>query len=166
MNIYNFFKHQRQLSEIMSSDSGMSRWFYIRLMIMSVVEILATIPLGSWIMATAIKAGLGPWVSWANVHSDYSYIYKIPSTKWRRNWADSPDVYRWLVVLCAFTFFTFFGFADEARNNYRCMYRWLVSLFGYSTSSGIFSGRSHTYVDQHSGFDCWAHVFPAPLHLT
>ena len=166
MNIYNLYRRQHQLSEIMSSNSGMSRWFYIRLMIICVVETLATIPLGSWVMATVVKAGLRPWVSWANVHSDYSYIQKIPSTEWRRNWAHSPDVYRWLVVLCAFAFFALFGFADEARQNYCRMYRWLVSLFGYSTMSNIFSGRSHAYVDQSAGFECWAHIFPVLLHLT
>ena len=136
-------------------------------MIMSAVEMLATIPLGSWIMAAFIKTGLRPWVRWADVHSDYNYIHKIPSTEWRRtgNWAQSPDLFRWLIVFCAFTFFAFFGVADEARQNYRRMYRWLVNLFGYSTSSGISSGRSHAYVDQRADFECWAHVFSVLLHL-
>ena len=152
MNIYNLYKRQRQLSDI-SFNSGLSRCFkfYIRLMTMSIVEILATVSLGLWRMATAIKAGVEPW---ADVPSDHSYISKIPNTEWRRNWVYSPDVNRWLTVIGAFAFFAFFGFADEARQNYRRMYRWLVSLFGCSTLSNIFSGLLHAYVDQRAGFEC------------
>jgi pheromone a factor receptor len=164
MNIYNLYKRQCQLSEILSSNSGMSRRFYIRLMMMSGVEMLATVPLGSWFLASAIEGGYVPW-SWAKAHNDYSPISIFPSTVWQRQWLRGPDMFRWLVVLCAFTFFAFFGLADEARQNYRRMYRWLINLFGYSTSSGIFSGRSHAYVDQRADFECWAHVFSVLLHL-
>jgi pheromone a factor receptor len=138
MSIYHLYKRQGLLSEMIYSGCGLNRSFYIRLMMISGVEILGTIPLASFFMANAIEQGLTPWVSWANVHSSYSVIEQFPSIVWKHHLhqALGYEMFRWSLVLCAFIFFAFFGFAEEARQNYHRLYRWLASLFGYSTSSG------------------------------
>jgi pheromone a factor receptor len=138
MSIYHLYKRQGQLSEVISSGCGMSRSLYIRLMMISGIEILGTIPLASLVMANDIEQGLTPWVSWADVHSSYSEIEHIPNIVWKHlpHQALGFELFRWSLVLCAFIFFAFFGFAEEARKNYRRFYSWLANLFGYSTSSG------------------------------
>ena len=143
-SIYHFYRHQSHLSEMISSRNGHNRSLYIRLMMFSGVEILLTIPLGSFFMAVDIKQGLSRWVSWADVHSSYSVIDQVPSIVWKHDLYQALgfEMFRWLLVLCAFIFFAFFGFAEEARKNYRRVYRWFASLFGYSTSSGTSIGSS------------------------
>ncbi|KAI0250420.1 GPCR fungal pheromone mating factor [Lactifluus subvellereus] len=144
-SIYHLYKRQGQLSEMISFGCGLNRSFYFRLMILAGVEILGTVPLASFFIAIDIKQGLKPWVSWADVHSHYSVIRQFPSIVWKHNLysALGIEMFRWSLVLCAFIFFAFFGFAEEARHNYRRVYRWLSNLFGYSTSSGIFIAPSH-----------------------
>jgi hypothetical protein len=44
----------------------------------------------------------------------------------------SLELYRWTPVFCAFSFFAFFGFAEEARKNYRLLASTLAKLIGYT----------------------------------
>ncbi|KAI0250465.1 pheromone A receptor-domain-containing protein [Lactifluus subvellereus] len=143
--IYHLYKRQHLRNEIISSKYGVNRSLYIRLMMLAGAEILGTIPLGSFIIVLDVKDGLRPWVSWADVHRNYFKIMQIPSSVWKhgRNSAIGGELYRWLLVLCAFVFFAFFGFADEARQNYRHAYWSLASLFNHSTSSGTAIGSLH-----------------------
>ncbi|KAI0250400.1 GPCR fungal pheromone mating factor [Lactifluus subvellereus] len=128
-SIYHLYKRQGQLSDTTCFGGDLNRSFYIRLMMLAGVEILGTIPLASFLIAIAIKRGLTPY---------YSVIAQVPSIVWKHDWymALVVEMFRWSLVLCAFVFFAFFGLAEEARRNYRRLYRWLASLFGYSTSSG------------------------------
>jgi len=79
-------------------------------------------------MVMDAKLGVSPWRSWAYQHRDYSHIIQIPGSIWKNN----PDVvvqlelWRWMLVVCAFIFFAFFGFAEEARRHYYLIYTLLV----------------------------------------
>lgn len=42
---------------------------------------------------------------------------------------------RWAAVLCAFTFFGFFGYSDEAKKNYRLLAYTITRRFGNSAST-------------------------------
>ncbi|KAH9976617.1 GPCR fungal pheromone mating factor [Lactifluus volemus] len=111
MNIYHLYKRKRQFKDmpVISSDSSLNKSLYIRLMALSTVEILGTIPLGSFWIAFDIKEGLTKWGSWADIHSYYSVIQQIPSIVWKHNSTTvvSLELSRWSVVLCAFLFFAF-----------------------------------------------------------
>ena len=52
----------------------------------------------------------------------------------------SLELSRWLSVVCAFIFFGFFGFADEAKKNYRSALQTVAKRIGIST--GTFSSSS------------------------
>lgn len=143
MTIYQFYKRGRQFNQIMSSNRGLNQSRYIRLMCLSMIEVLGTIPLSSFVLATNIRLGFIKWVSWADTHSNYSRVVEIPSIIWKtdHNTHVLSELFRWSLVLCAFIFFGFFGFADEARRHYRLVYTSLASRIGLSTSSG--KGSSH-----------------------
>lgn len=47
-----------------------------------------------------------------------------------------------LRVACAFVFFAFFGFVDDALQNYRHLYSSVASLIGYLTSNLHGSSRA------------------------
>ena len=165
MTIYQFYKRERQFNEIMSGHRGLNRNRYIRLVVLCSCEMLGTVPLSSLVLARNLKYGFTPWVSWTDVHSYYSHIFQYPSISWKHDpgFVGGLEFFRWSLVLCAFVFFAFFGFADEARQNYRRMYRSLATRVGSSTLSGTFIGSSHAYVGQPMGFECWAHVFSVHL---
>jgi pheromone a factor receptor len=146
MNIYHLYMRQRQSTDMVSSSSEFDRSLYIRLMALSSIEILGTIPLGSFWIVFNIKFGIQKWRSWAQIHSDYSHIEQIPNIVWKNNSKVvlSLELFRWTVVLCAFLFFAFFGFAKEARRNYRLVYTALACRVGYLLSTS--SNSPHEYV--------------------
>jgi pheromone a factor receptor len=153
----------------MSATPGFTRSRYIRLMVVSAVEILGTIPLGTvWIVKTA-KLGVDPWRGWAYTHEHYSVVYQVPASIWKNdpNSVLFLELYRWSLVLCAFLFFALFGFADEARRHYRRVYASIASRIGYSTS--LLHRSSHKCVPVQSTSPSRlmvAHVFFSVLHLS
>ena len=146
MNIYLFYTREVLFRQIMSAAPGFTRSRYIRLMIVSAVEILGTIPLGTVLIVKNVKMGVDPWRGWTYTHEHYSAVYQVPASVWK----NSPnsvlflEMYRWSLVLCAFLFFALFGFADEARRHYRLVRASIASRIGYSTSA--LQKSSHTCV--------------------
>ena len=137
MNIYLFYMRELRFREIMSATPGLSRSRYIRLMVISTIEMLGTIPLGSIWIVKIVQSGVEPWRGWAYTHDHYSVVYQIPASVWKSipNSVFFLEMYRWLLVLCAFLFFALFGFADEARRHYRRVYASLASRIAHSTSA-------------------------------
>jgi pheromone a factor receptor len=119
-------------------------------MALSSIDIFATIPLATYYMVKDVKRGVRPWISWEDTHSYYSRVIPIPALIWKNDPDEAQvlEMYRWSLVLCAFVFFAFFGFADETRQQYRRVFTSLVRRIGYPTSFGTFSGSSHAYVVQ------------------
>jgi pheromone a factor receptor len=128
MAIYTFHKREREFMRVVTSDRGLSGDRYIRLMALSATEILGTIPLGTYFIVYNAKKDVEPWKSWADTHSHYSTIYQFPGVIWKNdpNMAIGLEMFRWLLVACAFVFFAFFGLVDEARRHYRLVYAWLA----------------------------------------
>ena len=130
----------------MSASQGLTRSRYMRLMAIGFIEVLCTIPIGTYIIVYNARQGIVPYVSWAHTHSNYSQVAQVPSFIWRNEPSMSigAEMYRWLLVVCALVFFALFGFADEARNHYRRVYTSLASRIGYSTFT--LQGSSHGLV--------------------
>ncbi|SRR6266576_1202316 len=134
MAIYTFYKRRRNYMQLISSAN---RGRYIRLMAISSMEILGTIPIGTYYIVLNAKMGLVPWKGWARMHSHYSEITQIAGFIWR----DEPlmslalELPRWSLVSCAFVFFALFGFAGEARLHYYRLYKSIARHIGKSTST-------------------------------
>ncbi|KAH9964859.1 pheromone A receptor-domain-containing protein [Russula dissimulans] len=134
-----------KFKQILSFNRGLNRGRYLRLMALSTIEILGTIPLGTYILVSNARSGMIPWKSWADTHSNYSRVVQVAAFTWKSD----PDavfgleMFRWSLVLCAFIFFAFFGFAVEARHHYRLVYTSLASRIGLLTSTGNLHGSSH-----------------------
>lgn len=146
LTIYTFYKRETQFKQFMSSNRNLNRGRYLRLMALSAIEILGTIPIGTYVIVYNAKQGVGPWISWENVHSDYSRVIQVPAFVWKEDPGiyNGLEMFRWLIVTCAFIFFGFFGFADEARQHYRLVYTSLASRIGISTTaSTTLHGSSH-----------------------
>jgi pheromone a factor receptor len=149
LTIHTFYKRETQFKQFMSSNRNLNRGRYLRLMALSGIEILGTIPIGTYVIVYNAKQGVGPWINWENVHSDYSRVIQVPAFAWKEDPGlyNGLEMFRWLIVACAFIFFGFFGFADEARQHYRLVYTSLASRIGISTTaSTTLHGSSHAYV--------------------
>lgn len=161
-NIYIFFKRECQLRQLMSSFPGLCRSRYIRLMAISAVEILGTLPLGTFYIVHNSKLGVTRWRGWAYTHENYSAVYQIPASIWKKdpNSVLALEMNRWSLVLCAFLFFAFFGFASEARQNYRRLYKSIATRIGYSKSTLLRLPNAYVFNSLCVfGSDSWGSIF-------
>lgn len=130
---------------------------YLRLMALAGIELLSTTPLSVFLMALNLTAQpLEPWVSWGETHFNFSRVELVPAVIWSLNrWlVVGIQVNRWSGPFCAFVFFAFFGFAAEARKNYRnavskvlaaCRLKRDLSLQKVSPRSATLSHFTPTY---------------------
>jgi len=145
LTIHTLLKREHQFRQVMSSNRNLNRSRYFRLMALSGIEILGTIPVAIYWIVYNSKNGVTPWVSWEDVHSYYYRIPQFANVVWKNDQAIVVGLegFRWSLVACAFVFFAFFGFADEARQHYRLVYTSLASRIGISTTSTTLHGSSH-----------------------
>lgn len=132
--------------EFLAANKNLNSSRYFRLMGLAGIEMLCTIPFGAFVIyINASVSEVYPWVSWANTHYDFSRVDLYASIEWRTNNISvlSIELSRWFLVICAFIFFSFFGFADEARKNYRLAYSSVAKRVGLSTGN-MSSGGSWT----------------------
>lgn len=104
---------------------------YTRLMCLAGLEVVCMVPLGSiaiWKNCTG-PGGIVPWISWEDTHYNFSRVDRYPATIWRHNseWEAAFEFNRWQVIICSFVFFIFFGFAEEARQNYKAAYYFITA---------------------------------------
>lgn len=143
-----FWKSSQQLKEIQGSNKNINHNRYMRLIALSSTQLLFTLPLSIYNLYLNIHVTpVQPWISWEDTHFDYSHVGQFPTAVWR---ADPTtrimiESSRWLVVPCAFLFFGFFGFAEEARKHYRLAYSFTRSrlhLDNFGTKSASTSPRT------------------------
>jgi pheromone a factor receptor len=107
------------------------------------IEVLCTVPLACYsIYLNLTSVPLQAYVSWDYAHANFGLIDQIPSVAWQADPVEvlSIELSRWFIVICAVVFFAFFGFADEARRNYRLALVSVAKRVGLSTGSISDSG--------------------------
>ncbi|XP_006456324.1 STE3-type pheromone receptor [Agaricus bisporus var. bisporus H97] len=138
LSIRAFYKTRAQSKAILSVYSNLTPGRYLRLIALASCEILCTVPLGAYALYLNLASdAMHPWISWQDTHSGYSRVDQTPSLIWRSIplQQSSLELSRWLVVVCAIIFFAFFGFADEARKNYRSAASSVAKFVGVATTS-------------------------------
>ena len=154
MSIRAFNKSRAQFNEFLSNSGhcNINNSRYIRLMCLSAAELFCTIPLGCYaIYLNAHDGAMRPWKGWEDTHIYFSRVQQIPSVIWRSNKRTevSLELTRWLIVFCAFLFFAFFGFADEAKKNYRSGLSSIAKKVGlngetlFGSSTGLTSSNGY-----------------------
>ena len=105
-------------------------------MTLSGIETVCTLTLGIYVLYLNTTI-LMPWKGWEDTHVNFSFVGQYPAVLWRgTSIAPMIELYRWLVVVCAVVFFFFFGFAEEARKNYRSAAQSVAKHVGVSSSFG------------------------------
>ena len=145
MAIVAFAKRRAQFKELLSCSNNLNSSRYFRLMALCGIDVLFTVPLSTFFMINNLDiAPLDPYISWANTHSYFGHIGSYPFIIWSQDRKRSVgvEVTKWSPVLCAFIFFGFFGFADEARKNYWHAYQSFAKRLGYTISSTSSNGAT------------------------
>lgn len=124
-----FWRRRIQFQELLSSASSMSISRYFRLMLLSFLEMVLTIPLAVYsIYINTNGVPVAPYKSWADTHYQFWVVLQIPAFIWQGNQANAiaVEMGRWIYPCAAFLFFALFGFAEEARRHYRAAFWWVV----------------------------------------
>ena len=129
-------KRRKQFKDLVTADANLTYSRYWRLVALSSVDFCFTIPIAVWnIVANLTQSKVHPYVSWEYAHWGYSRVFQFPRVELEKN----PlaiyllETTRWAAVVCAFVFFGFFGFADEAKKNYRLLASTVTKRLGYTT---------------------------------
>nr|AGG68685.1 putative pheromone receptor [Flammulina velutipes]QHW03267.1 putative pheromone receptor protein isoform 5 [Flammulina filiformis] len=132
LTLRSFFIRRAQFTSLLSSTS-VTHTRYIRLMALSVCDMSFTVPFAIYVMYIG-TAGipLSPWISWDDTHYNWLRVQVVPAQIWRgiSGYQITVELTRWLSVFCAFTFFALFGFASEAKKNYRKAFGAVSKLVG------------------------------------
>lgn len=115
--VYRLYRYRQEFSRLLqASNTNKSR--FLRLFVMSLVLILAILPLQLYIFVLNVDRPRTHY-SWREVHdSSWNAITMVPS-----NGAVAID--HWVRIVCGFLVFIFFGFGTDAVSMYRS---WLVKL--------------------------------------
>lgn len=137
LTIRTFYRRRAVFKELLSGNDNLSANRYFRLMGLAAVDLLCTIPITARGIAHNIRLGVRPWKSFAYTHSNFGLVGRYPALLWRsgKMSRESLELSRWMMIVCAFVFFAFFGFADEARKNYRSAFESFAKRIGYSTGT-------------------------------
>ena len=138
---------------MLAGNNNLNSSRYLRLMSLAGIELCIGIPWSAYssVYSNAHASGvsespINPWISWENVHANFSYVGQFPAFQWKASASAiaSLEVTRWSPVVCVFIFFAFFGFAQEARKNYRLAFNSVARKVGYTTL-GFSSGMSSSF---------------------
>jgi len=113
-------------------------------MCLAAVEVIGTVPYCIQLIVVNRLGDYRRWVSWQKTHVFFDRVDQYPSILWRASPRGEVqlELARWTPIICAFIFFIFFGFADEARNHYRLAIYSIGKTLGISSfsSAGTSSG--------------------------
>jgi pheromone a factor receptor len=165
LTIRAFLKRRKQFRDLITANAHLTYSRYWRLIGLASLDFCLTVPLAIWsIVASALWGEVRPWVSWEDTHWGYSRVYQFPKVLLDQDpiVSYSLQTARWAAVLCAFVFFGFFGFADEAKKNYRLLASTVSKRLGYTTFTESV-GISDSYVDSSLHFAS-VHVLIYPFY--
>ncbi|KAJ3849074.1 pheromone receptor [Lentinula lateritia] len=144
MVLRTFYVRRIQFNQAISSNGMIKPSRYLRLMLLAMIDIMCTIPIGTYTIYVSLESvPLNPWISWDDTHFDFKRVQLIPAVIWRSNPATytSLQITRWLPIVCAFVFFALFGFAEEAMKSYRRAFWFVARRLGFRrASAGGFTG--------------------------
>ena len=147
LTIRAFMKRRKQFRDLITINSNLTYSRYWRLVALASVDFCFTLPLAVWgFIGPLYWSEIRPWVSWADTHWGYSRVFQFPRVLMAPVQIAALETTRWAAVLCAFVFFAFFGFADEARKNYRALASTVSRRLGYTTFAES-AAISDSYVD-------------------
>ncbi|KZT19583.1 fungal pheromone STE3G-protein-coupled receptor [Neolentinus lepideus HHB14362 ss-1] len=110
---------------LQNNGSALTSNRYIRLIAMSVVEMVLGTSINAFNVYSNVSVGLRPYTSWADVHSNFSRIGQWPSVFLTPSIRRDEMVIWWALPVSSYIFFLFFGLGEEAFKEYGKVIRWV-----------------------------------------
>ncbi|KAE9411637.1 STE3-like pheromone receptor [Gymnopus androsaceus JB14] len=131
LTLRNFYIHRVEFTKVASTTSGMSPSRYIRLMLLVFVDMFCNTPIGVFAIIVSARAAVLPFSTLSQA-VDFTKVEFITASEWKADplYHAIVEINRWVPVFCSFVFFGFFGFAEEAKKNYRIVYEKSKKLLG------------------------------------
>jgi len=130
---------------MLASNKALNPSRFLRLMALSMFDIMCSMPLACYVMYVgAATKKIEPWISWADTHYNFWYVKRVPALLWRSEDANiiAVELTRWVSIFCALLFFALFGFAEEAKVNYRRWFWAVAKRAGFEPpSNGVNSAK-------------------------
>ncbi|KAF7344779.1 Pheromone receptor [Mycena venus] len=124
-----FMKRCGQFNQFLTPNTALTGNRDFRLMTLATIELAFNTSISLYrLYLNVTQSPIAPWISWDNTHFAFGKIGVWPAALWRssKQAVITIELSRRAQVFCAFIFFTFFGFAAEARKNYRLAF-WAVA---------------------------------------
>ncbi|GBE87046.1 Pheromone B beta 1 receptor [Sparassis crispa] len=106
-------------AHLQRSTSTLTPARYFRLMAMALFEMFWSLLVSVLNMWYSYSAGLRPWISWSNVHSNFSRIGQFPTIMIPRHDITMTYFLWWTIPVSAYIFFVFFAFGQDTMKDYR-----------------------------------------------
>ena len=164
--LHQFLKRRQSFESLLSStNSGMQKNRYIRLMWLCSIDLIIAIPFHTYnIIDGLTNQKLYPYKGWADIQADW---YRVDL--FRRIIIDMLPTARVLVYIYLFadiimvmTFVALFGFTRETSKMYRNMYYWFMRPFGVKRPERTMPGAPY----QRTWLDKLLRRDAVPLHST
>ncbi|KAI0946031.1 hypothetical protein AcV7_010118 [Taiwanofungus camphoratus] len=124
--LYHFVRRRVTFAmHLQNSNSALTTGRYIRLIAMSIIEILWGTSLNALAMYDNISPGLRPWTSWNDVHSNFSRIGQYALVQFPPAYLRQMFLFEWAIPTSSYIFFIFFGFGEESIKDYSRVFTWL-----------------------------------------
>ncbi|KAJ7881509.1 pheromone receptor Rcb2 B43 [Mycena olivaceomarginata] len=145
-----------------ASQSALTTSRYLRLMLMSILQMLWSISLTIFTLwSTSVSIPIRPWTTWADVHSNFSRVDQYPSLFTPQIVLSTRYALWWTVPASTFAFVAFFAFGNDAMTEYKKAFRRVrATIFRIVPSSGS-NPKSGPHATKYVDF-----LLPHPLFLT
>ncbi|KAI0078440.1 STE3-domain-containing protein [Panus rudis PR-1116 ss-1] len=115
--LWALFRRHREIQALVASMSGISLDRYYRLMVLATVEMLCTVPIGTYDLVLGVQ-GYYPWDGFSDLHLNFDRVSQYPRELVYTGWGLAATRTLWYTNGCALIFFALFGFTSEARSFY------------------------------------------------
>jgi pheromone a factor receptor len=122
-----FVRRRAQFRAVLqSSQSGLTTAHYVRLIALSVTEMVyMTFMCGFILFVNVQEYGMRPWVSWDFVHAEWYDVPQFAKVLVPQYFWNNFIAVWYIIPLTSVIFFTFFGFGREANAEYRKWFQWI-----------------------------------------
>lgn len=131
-------QQRRELSQLVSNhSSALSVSRFIRLLALTSVIIVVTIPLQTFLLYTNLSGGVHPYISWANVHEGFGFVLQVTEAELAmlpNSTVQGVYVGNWMYPVAGLVFFVFFGVNTDLKEQYSRVARWIAVRLGVKTS--------------------------------
>nr|AVI69659.1 pheromone receptor [Cyclocybe aegerita] len=113
---------------LQSSNSALTTSRYFRLMAMATVQMFWGALLISINMWFTCRAGLRPWISWEDVHYNFSRVGLFPQMLIPKEVLRWTYFSWWSIPASSVLFFMFFAFGQDAVKEYKACFDWVLRV--------------------------------------